>query len=239
MTLLDVSGLCVRYGRIEALHDVGLQVREGEIATVLGANGAGKSTLLRTVLGAVRPDAGEITFAQQAITTLSIMQRVACGIVLVPEGRRIAISMTIEENLLLGAHRRSDRQVVRMEIDNLYDRFPNLAARRHGLAAGLSGGEQQMLAIGRAMLARPRLLMLDEPSLGLSPLFVQRLFDLIVEINRNGTTILLVEQNTAQALRVATCATVLELGRVVMSGDAATLTNHPYLQAAYLGHGQT
>ncbi|WP_420836860.1 ABC transporter ATP-binding protein [Aquabacter cavernae] len=236
--MLSVSGLSVSYGRIPALTDVSLSVREGEIVTVLGANGAGKSTLLRAILGAVPAKSGGIAFADEDVTGEPPHKRIARGIALVPEGRRILISLTVEENLLLGAHMRRDTDAVRRETDAIYGRFPNLAERRHMAASCLSGGEQQMLAIGRAMLAKPRLMMLDEPSLGLSPLFVSKLFDLIRELNRDGLAILLVEQNTGKALSVAHQATVLELGRVMMAGDPKALAADPRLQEAYLGEGE-
>ncbi|MFG1345341.1 ABC transporter ATP-binding protein [Xanthobacter autotrophicus DSM 431] len=237
MALLEVSSLSVSYGRVAALTDVSLTVNEGEVVTVLGANGAGKSTLLKAILGAVPAKAGGITFADRDITRAAPHRRMADGVVLVPEGRRILISLTVEENLLLGAHMRTDTQAVRREMDAIYQRFSNLAERRHMLASCLSGGEQQMLAIGRAMMAKPRLMMLDEPSLGLSPLFVSKLFDLICELNRDGLSVLLVEQNTGKALKVAHAATVLELGRVTMAGDPAALAADPRLQDAYLGGG--
>jgi branched-chain amino acid transport system ATP-binding protein len=233
--LLEADGLAVNYGRVTALAGVSLAIREGEIATVLGANGAGKTSLLSALAGLVRPARGAIRFAGEDITALPVHKRLARGLVLVPEGRQILIALTIEENLLVAAHLRRDADGVQRDIAAIYERFPNLAARRHLAASCLSGGEQQMLAIGRAMIARPRLVMLDEPSLGLSPLFVTALFDLIAEMNRDGLTILLVEQNTAKALGVAHSATVLELGRVVMSGDPRQLAADPRLREAYLG----
>jgi branched-chain amino acid transport system ATP-binding protein len=233
--LLDVSDLSVSYGRVRALQNVSLTVGEGEIVTVLGANGAGKSTLLRSIAGAASQVQGRIAFAGETITARSVRERLDRGVVLVPEGRRILISLTIEENLLVAGHLRRDSDGVRRDIQAVYDRFPNLAARSHMPASCLSGGEQQMLAIGRALVARPKLMMLDEPSLGLSPLFVEKLFDLIRELNRDGLAILLVEQNTAKGLSVASHVTVLELGRVVMQGDPATLAADPRLQEAYLG----
>ncbi len=239
MTFLSVCDLCVRYGRVEALSGVSLSLREGEIVTVLGANGAGKSTLLRAVLGATPSQSGSMIFNGQDVTKLAAHERIARGIVLVPEGRRIAISLTIEENLLLGAHLRRDMVQIKKEIEGIYERFPNLGSRRNLLASCLSGGEQQMLAIGRAMLARPKVMMLDEPSLGLSPLFVTKVFDLIKELNRDGLSVLLVEQNAGKALAVAHSATVLELGRVMMSGDPQTLAADPRLQEAYLGEAST
>ena len=233
--LLEVASLSVAYGRINALRDVTLRVDEGQIVAVLGANGAGKSTLLLSVIGAVKPVAGDVYFAGSPVTSLPMHRRVGQGIVLVPEGRQILISMTVEENLLLGARLRKDVRIVRREIEAIYDRFPNLATRKDMLASSLSGGEQQMLAVGRAMLARPRLMMMDEPSLGLSPLFISRLFSLIQEFNRDGLSILLIEQNTGKALSVAHHAVVLELGRVALQGDPAELARDPRLQEAYLG----
>ncbi len=237
MALLEVSGLSVAYGRVAALSDVSLTVNEGEVVTVLGANGAGKSTLLKAILGAVPAKAGGITFAETDITRLPPHRRMAAGVVLVPEGRRILITLTVEENLRLGAHMRRDTAAVEREMAAIYDRFPNLAERRHMAASCLSGGEQQMLAIGRAMMAKPRLMMLDEPSLGLSPLFVSKLFDLIRELNTDGLSVLLVEQNTGKALKAAHSATVLELGRVAMAGAPDVLAADPRLQDAYLGGG--
>ncbi|MFG1210709.1 ABC transporter ATP-binding protein [Xanthobacter flavus] len=237
MALLEVSGLSVSYGRVAALSDVSLTVNEGEVVTVLGANGAGKSTLLKAILGAVPAKAGGIAFAETDITRLPPHRRMGAGLVLVPEGRRILITLTVEENLRLGAHMRRDTAAVEREMAAIYDRFPNLAERRHMAASCLSGGEQQMLAIGRAMMAKPRLMMLDEPSLGLSPLFVSKLFDLIRELNGDGLSVLLVEQNTGKALKAAHSATVLELGRVAMAGAPDVLAADPRLQDAYLGGG--
>jgi branched-chain amino acid transport system ATP-binding protein len=233
--ILDIEQMSACYGRVEALIGVSLQVAHGEIVTVVGANGAGKSTLLHSILGIVSPPNGRITFAGEDITRWPIHRRIDAGLVLVPEGRRILVSMTIEENLLLGAHMRQDKTAVRREIDGIYDRFPNLAQRRNHDASCLSGGEQQMLALGRAMLAKPQLLMMDEPSLGLSPLFVSKLFELIREYNREGLSVLLIEQNTANALRIAHRATVLELGRVALEGNAAAIAGSARLQEAYLG----
>ena len=232
--LLDVTGLDVRYGRIRALNDVALRIAQGEIVAILGANGAGKTTLLRTLQGVVKPVAGRATFDGKDMTAASSRQRVRAGLALVPEGRQIFLGMTIEENLLIGMHLRRNAPV-RQDLQKIYDMFPNLASRRNMPARVLSGGEQQMLAIGRALLSKPRLMMLDEPSLGLSPLYVDRLFDLIRDLNREGLSILLVEQNTRMALDVAARAYVLERGSVVMSGDAATLARDAGLAAAYLG----
>ena len=233
--LLEVTEISASYGRVDALRNVSLRVAGGEIVTVVGANGAGKSTLLLSILGVVSPTRGQIAFAGQDITRWSVHQRLGSGLVLVPEGRQILVSMTIEENLLLGAHMRRDGGAVRKEIEGIYDRFPNLARHRSHNASCLSGGEQQMLALGRAMLAKPRLLMMDEPSLGLSPLFVTKVFELIEDYNRDGLSVLLIEQNTGHALKIAHRATVLELGRVAMEGEPSAMAGSARLQQAYLG----
>lgn len=232
--LLEVEGLDVRYGRTQAVRGVSLDVQAAAVVTVLGANGAGKSSLLKAIAGAVRPAGGRVVFDGADITALSAPERVKRGLVLVPEGRQILVSLTVHENLLMGAYGRRDGDVAR-DIDGIYARFSNLAARRDMLASVLSGGEQQMLAISRALLARPRLMMLDEPSLGLSPLLVGRLFDLIRELNRDGLAILLVEQNTRMALRTASRGYVMELGRIVLDGPADRLADNEALAAAYLG----
>jgi len=234
--LLDIKGLTISYGRNKACDSVDLSVRAGEIVAVLGANGAGKTSLLRGLQGAVPAAAGRIAFDGVDMTRLSPAARVRAGMVLVPEGRQIFVSMTVHDNLLMGAYLRGDAAGIEADITAIYDRFPNLASRRDQLASVLSGGEQQMLAIGRALVGRPRLMMLDEPSLGLSPLFVGRLFDLIGELNRDGLSILLVEQNTTMALEVAARGYVLELGRVVVADTAEALSRDTALTAAYLGH---
>ena len=231
--LLDAQGLDVVYGRTHAVKDVSVQVAEGEIVTVLGANGAGKSSLLRALQGMVTPQQGELQFKGQSVLRQSAAWRVGQGLVLVPEGRQIFVSLTVNDNLLMGAYtRRDDPQ---REIDAIYERFPNLASRRDMLASVLSGGEQQMLAIGRALLSKPTLMMLDEPSLGLSPLLVQALFGLLKDLNRDGLSILLVEQNTHMALATAHRAYVLELGRLVLQGNAQDIAADPRMAAAYLG----
>jgi branched-chain amino acid transport system ATP-binding protein len=237
MALLELRNISVRYGRVQALQDVSLCIGQNEIHTVLGANGAGKSTLLRALLGITPLQSGQILFEGEDISQMSVPQRVDRGLVLVPEGRRILISLSVEENLLLGAHRRSDNRQTRNEIDAIYQRFPNLKERRTMAASCLSGGEQQMLAIGRAMMARPKLMMLDEPSLGLSPLFVTRIFDLMRELKSGGLAILLVEQNAGKALALAHKASVLDLGKVTIAGDPTSLAADPRLREAYLGGG--
>lgn len=236
MALLEIQDLSVSFGQTQALSQASLTVREHSISVVLGANGAGKSTLLKTLAGALAPRSGRIFMDGHDITRAPSARRVKEGLVLVPEGRRILVSMTVEENLLLGAHQRQDTNQIYREIQAIYDRFPNLGQRRTMAASCLSGGEQQMLAIGRALLAQPRVMMLDEPSLGLSPLFVQHMFALLTELNsKEGLTVLLVEQNIFQAMQIAEWATVLELGKVVMNGPAAELLEDPKLQQAYLG----
>lgn len=232
--LLEVSGLDVRYGRNHAVKAMDLTLDEGEIVTVLGANGAGKSSLLKAIQGTVKPADGRIRFDGSDVTGWSAPRRVRKGLVLVPEGRQIFVSLSVHENLQMGAYTRSES--VDGEISNIYDRFPNLAQRRDMPASVLSGGEQQMLAIGRALLSRPRLMMLDEPSLGLSPILVQELFELIGDLNRDGLSILLVEQNTHMALQSAHRAYVLELGRTVLEGTPEKLAeDEKKLEAAYLG----
>lgn len=232
--LLEVDGLDLRYGATHAVKGVSLNVAEGEIVTVLGANGAGKSSLLKAIAGAVRPGGGTIRFDGKDITGRGAAARVRAGLMLVPEGRQIFVSLTVEENLLIGGYTRSDAEIAR-DVEAVFDRFPNLAARRGALASVLSGGEQQMLAVGRALLSKPRLMMLDEPSLGLSPILVDQLFGLIGDLNRQGLSILLVEQNTHMALEIAARGYVLELGALVAKGTAAELGADPRLAEAYLG----
>lgn len=234
--LLEALNLSVQYGRIKALQDMSLDIAEGEIVTVLGANGAGKSSLLKALQGVVPPAQGQVRFKGQDITGRSTAWRVGQGLVLVPEGRQIFVSMSVHDNLLMGAYTRRDDAT--KEIDAIYQRFSNLAQRRHMPASVLSGGEQQMLAISRALLSRPALMMLDEPSLGLSPMLVKSLFELIGDLNRGGLAILLVEQNTHMALASAHRAYVLELGRLVLQGNARTLAADPRMATAYLGASQ-
>jgi branched-chain amino acid transport system ATP-binding protein len=233
---LDLHDLDVRYGRIHAVRAVSLALGPREIVAVLGANGAGKSSLLKAVLGLVPASGGRIELDGADITRWPPSRRVREGLVLVPEGRRIVMSLTVHENLLMGAFGRSDTRAVEREIADIYARFPNLAERRTLPASVLSGGEQQMLAIGRGLLANPAIMMLDEPSLGLSPRLTNEVFALIRELNRNrGIAILLVEQNTHQALEIADHAYVLELGRKVMEGVPEALRADPSLRDAYLG----
>jgi branched-chain amino acid transport system ATP-binding protein len=234
-SLLEVESLAVRYGRVHAVRGASVSVDEGEIVAVLGANGAGKSSLLKGIMGLVAVDGGRVSFGGTDLTAAAPAARIASGLVLVPEARRILMGLTVEENLLMGAYLRRDSGAVAAEIRALYERFPNLGARRQMAASVLSGGEQQMLAIGRGVLARPRLMLLDEPSLGLSPLLVKELFRLLRELNRDGLALLLVEQNTRQALRAASRAYVMELGAIVTQDRPQALLDDQRLVAAYLG----
>jgi branched-chain amino acid transport system ATP-binding protein len=233
--LLEVRQLDVRYGRNHAVKGLSLDVAADELVTVLGSNGAGKSSLLRAIQGLVPVSGGSVRFDGQDITQLTPSERLRRGLVLVPEGRQIVLNLSVHENLQMGAYCRSDAGVAG-DIDAIYQRFPNLAARRRNSASVLSGGEQQMLAIGRALLAKPKLMMLDEPSLGLSPLLVDRLFDLIVGLRDEGLAILLVEQNTHMALEVASRGLVMELGNVVLQAGVDLLRDDARLAGAYLGH---
>ncbi|HEY8394119.1 MAG TPA: ABC transporter ATP-binding protein [Thermaerobacter sp.] len=234
--LLTIEGLSVSYGAIQAVHDLSLEVREGEIVALLGANGAGKTTTLRTISGLTRPRSGRIIYAGEDITQWPPHRIVAAGLVHVPEGRRVFAPMTVLENLEMGAYGQRDPDRIRERMRRVFAKFPRLEERKHQLAGTLSGGEQQMLAIGRALMAKPRLLLLDEPSLGLAPLLVREIFATIKEINeRDGVTILLVEQNAHQALQIADRAYVLETGRVVLSGPARELSDNPKVREAYLG----
>jgi len=232
--MLEVRGLATAYGNIRAIKGIDLAVPEGRIVCIIGANGAGKTTLLKTISGLLRPAAGTMTFLGEDITALSPAQLVRRGIVLVPEGRAILSRMTVLENLEMGAYQRRDGRV-REDIEATMERFPVLKERRNLAGGSLSGGEQQMLAIGRALLAKPNLLLLDEPSLGLAPLIVSRVFRIIREINREGMTVLLVEQNVRQALKVSDYAYVLETGKIVHEGPSPELLDDPKIKESYLG----
>jgi branched-chain amino acid transport system ATP-binding protein len=235
--LLEVDSLCVNYGRIEAIRDISFSVEEGAIVTLIGANGAGKTTTLKTISGLRPVREGKISLDGQDITKMPSHQRVALGISQAPEGRRCFPGMTVAENLEMGAYARKDRRAKAMAEDRrrVFDLFPQMAERKSQQAGTLSGGEQQMLAIGRALMAKPRLLMLDEPSMGLAPRLIQQIFAIIAEINSQGTTVLLVEQNAAQALKRADHAYVLETGEVVREGTGKELAADPAVKAAYLG----
>ncbi|MDR0881519.1 MAG: ABC transporter ATP-binding protein [Candidatus Adiutrix sp.] len=233
--MLELRNLKVKYGQVEALHGLNLTVTEGELVTILGANGAGKSTTLMAISGLVPISAGEIYFNGRRIDTLRSHQLVRLGITQSPEGRRVFGPLTVAENLALGAFSQNDRAAAASRLSWVYDLFPRLSERRSQMAGTLSGGEQQMLAIGRALMARPRLLLLDEPSLGLAPLLVKSIFQTIRAINEAGLTIILVEQNARAALKLADRAYVLEVGRLVMEGPAAELLHNPQVQNTYLG----
>ena len=236
MALLELEQLVVRYGSVEAVKGISLQVHEGEICALLGANGAGKSTTLRAISGLLGAYSGRIRYRGADITRWPAFRIVEAGVTHAPEGRRVFGTLTVEENLVLGAFvHRSKPAVVREGMERVFALFPRLAERRRQLAGTLSGGEQQMLAIGRALMARPRLLLLDEPSLGLAPLLVREIFRTIQAINRQGVTILLVEQNARMALRVAHRAYVLETGRIALAGTPAELQQDARMRRAYLG----
>ncbi|HEV2797224.1 MAG TPA: ABC transporter ATP-binding protein [Nocardioides sp.] len=235
--LLEVDGLCVNYGHIEAIRDITFGVPEGTITTLIGANGAGKSTTLKTISGLRKVRAGSIRFDGKDITSLAPYERVLLGISQSPEGRGIFPGMTVRDNLDMGGYVRKDRksQAFREDFDRVFTLFPRLKERIDQPAGTMSGGEQQMLAIGRALMARPRLILLDEPSMGLAPMLIQQIFTIISEINQQGTTVLLVEQNAAQALKRADEAHVLETGEIVRSGTGAELAGDDSVKAAYLG----
>jgi branched-chain amino acid transport system ATP-binding protein len=237
MAMLEIKGLNVHYGAIHALQGVDVAVEPGQIVTLIGCNGAGKSTTLRAISGLVRPSGGSIRFEGRSIGGLPPHEIVRLGIVHAPEGRGIFANMTVQENLELGAFARSDRAGIARDRERALELFPRLRERLRQSAGTLSGGEQQMLAIARALLARPRLLLLDEPSLGLAPQVVRTIFSIIREINRAGTTILLVEQNAHMALAIAQVGYVLEVGRIKMSGEARRLENDDEVRKAYLGVG--
>ncbi|ARP43988.1 ABC transporter ATP-binding protein [Geobacillus thermodenitrificans] len=233
--MLKVEQIDVFYGNIHALKGVSLEVNSGEIVTLIGANGAGKTTLLKTISGLLKPKHGDIVYEGASIAGKAAQTIVKQGISHVPEGRRVFANMTVEENLELGAFLRKDKEGIQQDFSKVFELFPRLEERRKQLAGTLSGGEQQMLAIGRALMARPKLLLLDEPSMGLAPLLVKTIFRIIEEINQSGTTILLVEQNAHMALSIADRAYVIESGRVVLSGTASELQASEQVKQAYLG----
>ena len=235
MAMLDIKDINVYYGAIHAIKGISLEVNEGEIVTLIGANGAGKSTTLRTISGLLKPKTGTINFLGNDIAGMSAHKIVREGISQVPEGRRIFAEMTVMENLELGAFIRSDKDEIEKDFKMVFERFPRLEERKTQLAGTLSGGEQQMLAMGRALMSRPKLLLLDEPSMGLAPLLIREIFSIIVDINKTGTTVLLVEQNANMALSIANRAYVLETGRITISGDAKELAASEDIRKAYLG----
>ncbi len=235
MALLSVKNIQVYYGMIQALHDVSFEVNQGEIISLIGANGAGKTTTLQTITGMIPTAAGEIFFEDENITKTPGYKLVKKGIAHVPEGRRVFASMSVIENLMMGAYTRRDKAEINAGLERVYERFPRLKERRNQLSGTLSGGEQQMLAMGRALMSNPRLLLLDEPSMGLAPMLVSEIFDIIESINKAGTTVLLVEQNANKALSISDRAYVLETGNVVMSGNASELMSDDKVKEAYLG----
>jgi branched-chain amino acid transport system ATP-binding protein len=235
MPLLEVESIHTYYGNIHALKGVSLTVNEGEIVTLIGANGAGKSSTLKTISGLLAPREGKICFQGNDITGLPANKVTGLGLVQVPEGRRVFAQLTVQENLEIGAYLRNDTAGVRADLEQIYGLFPRLRERRRQVAGTLSGGEQQMLAIGRAMMSRPQLLLLDEPSMGLAPLLVDTIFDTILDLNRAGVTILVVEQNARKALQVANRGYVLQTGVITIAGDAHQLLADPRVIEAYLG----
>ena len=234
-TLLEVRDVETYYGSIQALKGISIEVREGEIVTLIGSNGAGKSTTLRSINGLNHPRNGTISFQGRDITRDAPHSIVKMGIAQSPEGRKLFPRMSVTENLEMGAFQRSDRSGIREDMDRVFTLFPRLAERRTQKAGTMSGGEQQMCAIGRALMARPKLLMLDEPSMGLAPIFVERIFETIVEVNKQGVSILLVEQNALMALHVANRGYVLETGKVALADDAKALAKNPEVRKTYLG----
>ena len=238
MSMLKVTDLKVSYGGIEALKGISFSVEQGQIVTLIGANGAGKSTTLRTISGLVKPASGKIEFEGSDITGKDTQKIVSSGIALVPEGRRVFDNLTVRENLKIGAYLRKDDDAIREDMNRVFDLFPRLRERDWQLAGTLSGGEQQMLAVGRAMMTRPKLMMMDEPSLGLAPLVVKDIFSIIRLLSESGITILLIEQNANAALRCAHVGYVLETGRITMSGSGESLLNDARVREAYLGTGK-
>ncbi|MBB5265843.1 branched-chain amino acid transport system ATP-binding protein [Catenibacillus scindens] len=235
MAMLEIKDLEVFYGVIQAIKGVSFEVGEGEVIALIGANGAGKTTILHTITGLIQAKSGHVFFEGQEITKLPGHKIVSKGIAHVPEGRRVFADLTVLENLKLGAYTRKDKKEIEESLEMIYKRFPRLKERRGQLAGTLSGGEQQMLAMGRALMSRPRIILMDEPSMGLSPIFVNEIFDIIQEVSKGGTTVLLVEQNAKKALSIADRAYVLETGKITLSGDAKELMNDESVKKAYLG----
>ena len=233
--MLKVRDLVVAYGGIEALKGISIDVPDGQIVTLIGANGAGKSTLLRTIMGLVKPQSGTVEYNDEMINGLNSQRIVSRGITLVPEGRRVFPNLTVLENLRIGAYLRKDEDGIAKDIKRIYELFPRLEERHWQMAGTLSGGEQQMLALGRALMSRPKIMMMDEPSLGLAPLVIKDIFNIIRRINESGTTVLLVEQNANMALKVAHHAYVLETGRIKMEGGGKELLENEEIKEAYLG----
>ena len=235
MKMLKIDNLVVAYGGIEALKGISLEVEEGKIISLIGANGAGKSTTLRSIMGLVKPKQGTITYMDKNLLSMKTQNRVSHGITLVPEGRRVFSNLSVLENLKIGAFARNDEKGIKEDMEWVYTLFPRLKERTWQLSGTLSGGEQQMLAVGRALMSRPKLMMMDEPSLGLAPLIVKDIFNIIKEVNKRGVTILLIEQNANAALHIADTGYVMETGRIILKGTGAELLENPDVKKAYLG----
>ncbi len=233
--MLQVKGLSISYGAIQAVRHVDFEVKKGEIVTLIGANGAGKSTILKTISGIVKPQSGSIEYQNESLVGKKAPQIVAAGVSQVPEGRHVFPAMTVMENLQLGSYLQKDRSQIEARLQEIYQMFPILKERQHQDAATLSGGEQQMLVMARAMMAHPDLLLLDEPSMGLAPIYIQKVFDIIQKINAQGTTILLIEQNAHQALSIADRGYVIASGEIQLTGSGEKLLNDPQVKRAYLG----
>ena len=235
MAMLSVNNLQVHYGMIQAIKDVSFEVNEGEVIALIGANGAGKTTILHTVSGLLQPTKGSVIFEGQDITKVPAHKIVSLGMAHVPEGRRVFAQLTVLENLKLGAYTRKDKNEMEETLKMIYKRFPRLEERKNQVAGTLSGGEQQMLAMGRALMSHPKIILMDEPSMGLSPIFVEEVFKIIRDISAEGVTVLLVEQNAKKALNIADRAYVLETGNIILQGDAKKLMNNESVKKAYLG----
>ena len=235
MAMLEVKDLEVYYGMIQAIKGVSFEVNQGEIIALIGANGAGKTTILHTVTGLLAPKKGSVLFEGKDITKIPAHKIVSLGMAHVPEGRRVFADLSVYENLKMGAYTRKDKEEIEKSLDRVYERFPRLKERKNQLAGTLSGGEQQMLAMGRALMSQPKIILMDEPSMGLSPILVNEIFDIIQEVSKSGTTVLLVEQNAKKALSIADRAYVLETGKIVLDGKAEVLLNDDSIKKAYLG----
>ena len=235
MAMLEIKDLEVYYGMIQAIKGISFEVNEGEVIALIGANGAGKTTILHTISGLIAPKKGSITFEGQEITKIPAHKIVENGLAQVPEGRRVFPSLSVLQNLKLGAYTRKDKKEIDDTLKMIYERFPRLEERKNQPAGTLSGGEQQMLAMGRALMSKPRIILMDEPSMGLSPIFVNEIFDIIKQVSASGTTVLLVEQNAKKALSIANRGYVLETGKIVLEGDAKMLLDNDQVKKAYLG----
>ncbi len=235
MAMLEVKDLQVYYGMIQAIKGISFEVNQGEVIALIGANGAGKTTILHTITGLIAPKAGSITFEGKDLIKTPAHKIVSMGMAHVPEGRRVFSTLSVYENLKMGAYTRSSKTEIEESLENVYKRFPRLEERKNQMAGTLSGGEQQMLAMGRALMSKPKIILMDEPSMGLSPIFVNEIFDIIQEVSASGTTVLLVEQNAKKALSIADRAYVLETGNIALEGDAKVLMNDDSIKKAYLG----